>query len=518
MTLSQDQPALNHAPSMAPLYDQLLKRPFPDTVSAIEHCRKICAEFGFTVKQEASANRNIYVYCSREGLPDSQRHPKTTPQRKRPSKRCDCRWRVVLSENEQHQWEFRKSMNPNASEHNHEMMSPSEMIKAWPAQVNDMIIYLAQQHLQTHEIRDAVKQRFPDITWNERRFYNRLTEERKRIRQRYTVDRTRRLLSLSAQLCALVASNEEWAQCVQGDMQRMVDNFTCLIGDLAPASDLQMDGIQNIEVTTRSVASQVASTSSSTASSSVVATSDESPSKKRKLPTMKGVQTVMVPSFHLYVRSSRSPQQRSPESSSLSSPPPVQAASSSSMPMAAAGGVPNIITSAMGTTSNNTSTGNSAFLLASPTSSSSSSSRPFRIDMRFSPPPSQGTHQGDDATFMLSPPPAPMHHSHHQHPTHPHQQTHHPHPHHQQQQHQQHQQHQQQQQQQQQQPYYPYPNPFMPDLMDIVSPPPPSSAPSTTPPAGHAMPSAASLPPRPIPDYPTERYDPMLRPTENAFY
>ncbi|CAO3629247.1 unnamed protein product [Cunninghamella echinulata] len=106
--------------SMAPLYDRLLKKPFMDTVTAIEYCRNVCADFGFTVKQEASANRNIYVYCSREGLPDSQRNPKPTPQRKRPSKRCDCRWRVVLSENENGQWEFRKSLNPNASEHNHE--------------------------------------------------------------------------------------------------------------------------------------------------------------------------------------------------------------------------------------------------------------------------------------------------------------------------------------------------------------------------------------------------------------
>lgn len=42
---------------MEPLYERLLKKPFPDSVSAIEYCRSVCAEFGFTVKQEASANR-----------------------------------------------------------------------------------------------------------------------------------------------------------------------------------------------------------------------------------------------------------------------------------------------------------------------------------------------------------------------------------------------------------------------------------------------------------------------------
>lgn len=42
---------------MEPLYERLLKKPFGDSVSAIEYCRSVCAEFGFTVKQEASANR-----------------------------------------------------------------------------------------------------------------------------------------------------------------------------------------------------------------------------------------------------------------------------------------------------------------------------------------------------------------------------------------------------------------------------------------------------------------------------
>ncbi|KAI9299693.1 hypothetical protein BJ944DRAFT_244938, partial [Cunninghamella echinulata] len=184
-----------------------------------------------------------------EGLPDSQRNPKPTPQRKRPSKRCDCRWRVVLSENENGQWEFRKSLNPNASEHNHEMMSPEEMVKAWPTEVNDMIIYLAQQRLQTHEIRESVRQRFPDITWNERRFYNRLTEERKRIRQRSTVERTRRLLLLSSQLCAVIAGNDEWAQCVENDLHRMFENY-CQLSRITPELlttlvDLQPDLIQS---------------------------------------------------------------------------------------------------------------------------------------------------------------------------------------------------------------------------------------------------------------------------------
>ncbi|KAI8332322.1 hypothetical protein BC941DRAFT_474416 [Chlamydoabsidia padenii] len=225
MPSPQQNPLSGSREAMEPLYQQLLQQSFPDSHSAIEFCRHACAGFGFTIKQEASANRNIYVYCSREGLPDSQRKPKPTPQRKRPSKRCDCRWRVVLSENNQGLWEFRKASSTTAYEHNHDMMDPKDMVRTWPMEVNTFIIQLARQRMQTHEIRDIVKQRFPDITWNERRFYNRLTEERKRIRQRDVMDRVQRLLHLSAKLCSVVAAHDDWFGNVESDLMRVLDHY-----------------------------------------------------------------------------------------------------------------------------------------------------------------------------------------------------------------------------------------------------------------------------------------------------
>ncbi|KAI9258920.1 hypothetical protein BDA99DRAFT_538843 [Phascolomyces articulosus] len=322
--------------SMEPLFERLLKRTFPESVSAIEYCRALCAEFGFTVKQEASANRNIYVYCSREGLPDSQRNPKPSPQRKRPSKRCDCRWRVVLSENEHDQWEFRKSMNPNASEHNHEMMSPDEMVKAWPPEVNELIIRLARQRLQTHEIRETVKQQFPDITWNERRFYNRLTEERKRIKQRGVLDRSQRLLLLSARLCSIVASNEDWASSVEQEMARLLESY-CQLSRLPPEAirslaDLQPEMIQaegpapgtsNAQRQQQQQQQQEENNNNSASpasSADMMITDEASPAKKRKSVSTsstttstasnpsrppdapKGTQVVYVPSYMLFVR------------------------------------------------------------------------------------------------------------------------------------------------------------------------------------------------------------------------
>lgn len=105
------------------------------------------------------------------------------------------------------------------------MMDPKDMIKTWPAEVNSFIIQLARQRMQTHEIRDIVKQRFPDITWNERRFYNRLTEERKRIRQRDVMDRVQKLLLLSARLCSVVAAHDDWFVNVESDLVRILDHY-----------------------------------------------------------------------------------------------------------------------------------------------------------------------------------------------------------------------------------------------------------------------------------------------------
>ncbi|CAO3595264.1 unnamed protein product [Absidia cylindrospora] len=346
--------------AMEPLYEQLLSQSFSDSHSAVEFCRHACAEFGFTVKQEASANKNIYVYCSREGLPDSLRKPKPVPQRKRPSKRCDCRWRVVLSETSQGRWEFRKSTSVTAYEHNHEMMNPKEMVKAWPAQVNDYIIQLArqqQQHLQTHDIRELVKRRFPDITWNERRFYNRLTEERKRIKQREVIERVRRLLLLSAQLCSVVAatSSDEWFGHVEADLTRLFDHYAQL-ARLPPDAvsslvDLHLDHISmdtpdyHPAVPRKSASFSNDTTShplcdSSSSSAKMVKWENpvtEGASRKRKCtfdpPSLppKGTHMVHVPPFKLYVRphhtrslSSQQHQQHQQQQQQLQQPPPLQ--------------------------------------------------------------------------------------------------------------------------------------------------------------------------------------------------
>lgn len=243
------------------------------------------------------------MYCSREGLPDSQRRPRTSPQRRRPSKRCNCRWRVVLSETDSGQWEFRRFLNPNASEHNHEMMSPDEMMHNWPNEVNDLIIQLAQQRMQTSEIRETVKQHYPHISWNERRFYNRLTEERKRIRQRDVLERSRRLTLLSAQLCSIVTMHDTWAMHVESEMMRLFDHYRQLarvqdsdtLVDLVP-EEIQISNSPQEEQQHIKKRRVSASSSSSTTPTPPLSTTSSPPQ------VFRSGQPVHVPSYTLYVR------------------------------------------------------------------------------------------------------------------------------------------------------------------------------------------------------------------------
>ncbi|KAI8967362.1 hypothetical protein BDF20DRAFT_231220 [Mycotypha africana] len=206
-------------------YDRLIGMTFDESAIAIENCRELCAEYGFTVKQEASTHRNIYVYCSREGLPDSLRNPKANPQRKRPSKRCDCRWRVVLFENEKHKWEFRKSLNPEAGKHNHELMKPEEIERSWPKEVTEAICQLARLRLQTQEIRNRVRAQFPNIHWNERRFYNRLSEERQKIKLRDSIERTEQLNHLWSKVCMAAAGNEDLYHVVKQELTMLFQSI-----------------------------------------------------------------------------------------------------------------------------------------------------------------------------------------------------------------------------------------------------------------------------------------------------
>ena len=176
--------------------------------------------------------KNIYVYCSREGKPDSVRNPKGSPKRKRPSKRCDCRWCIVLFERDG-QWEFRKSLNPEAARHNHPLMRPEEIESNWSQEMIDFIYQLARTQLSTAEIRTRVQARYPHVAWKERRFYNRLSEERQRFRQHEATTRTRHLTSLWSKICMAAAGNDELTSYVEAQLGELFHN-TCQMAKIDP--------------------------------------------------------------------------------------------------------------------------------------------------------------------------------------------------------------------------------------------------------------------------------------------
>jgi hypothetical protein len=150
-----------------------------------------------------------------------------------------------LTENEFSEWVLRKSLNPNASKHNHHL---SDLI--WPPQIHDRIVQLARQKsISDDEIRDTIKLQFPDVIWDDRRFLDNLKMERKRIRQKGVTERVQRLIMASTRLCSVVAANEDWASCVEGDLAKMLESYRQLTRvpnhTLETMVDLELDMIHS---------------------------------------------------------------------------------------------------------------------------------------------------------------------------------------------------------------------------------------------------------------------------------
>ncbi|CAO3660091.1 unnamed protein product [Umbelopsis ramanniana] len=211
------------------------------------------------------------------------------------------------------------------------MMQQEEMIKYWPPEVTDMIITLAGQRMATNDIRQRVQARFPEVPWNERRFYNRITEERKRTRYRETTDRVHRLTNLSVRLCSVAAGAEDMAVKVEAELKNMLKQCCDYLKVspetiVSPIDFNQKDNIAD-EMSSASPGPKPPSKAGDddklkgkakgkaalrqTASSSSLGDGDDSGSKKRKLSDIipkvpegvKGSLPVVVPSYTLYIKS-----------------------------------------------------------------------------------------------------------------------------------------------------------------------------------------------------------------------
>ena len=109
--------------------------------------------------------------------------------------------------------------------HNHSLMRPEEIERGWPKQVHEMICRLARERMTTQEIRQQVQAQFPNITWNERRFYNRLSEERQKIRQQETVERAHRLTATWTKICMAAAGCDELTDYAQNHVLQLLNTI-----------------------------------------------------------------------------------------------------------------------------------------------------------------------------------------------------------------------------------------------------------------------------------------------------
>jgi hypothetical protein len=105
-------------------------------------------------------------------------------------------------------------------------MKPEEIKKEWPREVSERIFELARQRLPTNEIRQIIREQYPAISWDDRRFYNRLSEERQKMKQRDTASRAIRLANLGAQLCTVNAGSEDLSHYVENKLMALLED-TC---------------------------------------------------------------------------------------------------------------------------------------------------------------------------------------------------------------------------------------------------------------------------------------------------
>ncbi|KAF9909990.1 hypothetical protein EC991_007609 [Linnemannia zychae] len=137
--------------------------------------------------------------------------------------RCDCKWRITLFQQESKLWIFRKAMNPASMVHNHPLISPDDIRQPWPANVFDRIAFYAnQRNLTTSETRERIKEDFPDLVWDERRFYNRLTEERKQIRLRDSESRVFSTMDLAARVASLASADPSLSYKVTSSLENVL--------------------------------------------------------------------------------------------------------------------------------------------------------------------------------------------------------------------------------------------------------------------------------------------------------
>ncbi|CAO3591851.1 unnamed protein product [Absidia cylindrospora] len=104
-------------------------------------------------------------------------------------------------------------------------MRPEEIDNGWPKEMLDLISELTRQRMATPEIRLRVQLLYAHVPWNERRFYNRLSEERQKLRVLDAQTRVQQLQSIWSNLVTASAASQELTDMAVTELNRMVDQL-----------------------------------------------------------------------------------------------------------------------------------------------------------------------------------------------------------------------------------------------------------------------------------------------------
>ncbi|KAF7724243.1 hypothetical protein EC973_001199 [Apophysomyces ossiformis] len=108
--------------STEPLYERLRKASFHNMRSAIEFIHSACADSGFPITEEQTADNIVTVRCSYSHQPNNT----LSSSRNEQSANDLCPWKVLLLRNEDATWKLEKIGNINQCIHNHELNQDAE--------------------------------------------------------------------------------------------------------------------------------------------------------------------------------------------------------------------------------------------------------------------------------------------------------------------------------------------------------------------------------------------------------
>jgi hypothetical protein len=169
----------------------------------------------------------------------------------------------------------------------------------WDPTVKEKVVQLIRQKVPSVSIRETIQSQFPEITWNDRRFYSYLKEENKRVRQRRITERVQRLILASTRLCSVVAANEDWSSCVENDLSKLLENYKL-------KTRLPNQALENsVDLPLDMIHSEIDKSRAKKQQSQQQQQEDQIPTKKRKVsaPTPSDAQLMSIPSCTLYIRS-----------------------------------------------------------------------------------------------------------------------------------------------------------------------------------------------------------------------